>query len=60
MVSAACHKKSLAPSVIGVRFLYRAIQTAQTVLYETSAEVTNYVIAFCETMCKPGATEIEF
>ena len=27
---------------------------------ETSAEVTNYVIAFRETMWKPGATEIEF
>ena len=27
---------------------------------ETFAEVTNYVIAFCETMWKSGAIEIEF
>ena len=27
---------------------------------ETSAGVTNCVIAFCETMQKRGATEIEF
>ena len=27
---------------------------------ETSVEVTNYVIDFCETMWKPGVTEIEF
>ena len=27
---------------------------------ETSAEVTNYVIAFCETMWKSDATEIVF
>ena len=27
---------------------------------ETSSEVANYVFVFCETMWKPGATEIEF
>ena len=27
---------------------------------ETSADVTNYVNGLCETMCKSGATEIEF
>ena len=39
----------------GVKLLYGAIY-----ICETSAEVANYVIDFCETMWKPGATEIEF
>ena len=67
MVSAACHKKPLLPSVSGVRLLYKQPRQFYIGLYkqprqfcETSAEVTNYVIAFCETMRKPGATEIEF
>ena len=38
--------------------VYRDKQPEQ--FCETSAEVTNYVIAFCETMRKPVATEIEF
>ena len=53
VISAACHKKPLLLSVSGVRLLYGRF-------CETSAEVTNYLIAFCETMRKPGATEIEF
>ena len=58
VISAACHKKPLQPSVSGVGLLYR--QYRQPRLFcETSAEVTNYVVTFCETMWKPGATEIE-
>ena len=52
MVSAACHKKPLLLSVSNVRLPRQ--------FCETSAEVTNYVVASCETMGKPAATEIEF
>ena len=60
MISAACHKKSLLPSVSGVRLLYIGPCRQPNQFCETSAEVTNYISAFCETMRKPGATEIEF
>ena len=57
MISAACHKRPLLPSMSGVRLLGLYRQPKQ--FCETSAEVTNYVglITFCETMWKPGVTE---
>ena len=42
--------------VRGVKVLYRQPR----LFYKTSAEVTNYVSAFCETVWKRGTTEIEF
>ena len=46
-------------SLSGVRLLYGAFKQPRQ-FCETSTEVTNYVNAFCETMWKTGATEIEF
>ena len=56
---------------VGELFLLQVTKTHQSDYYiglykqprqfcETSAEVTNYVIAFCRTMWKVRATEIEF
>ena len=39
---------------------YIGLYKQPRLFWESSAEVTNYVIAFCETMWKTGATEIEF
>ena len=60
MISEACHKNPLPPSVSGVGLLYKVLYRHPRQFCETSAEVTNYVIAFCETMWKPGATDIKF
>ena len=59
MISAACHKKPLLLCVSGVKLLYRGKQKNRQ-FCETSAEVTNYVTAFCAIMQKPGTTEMEF
>ena len=55
----ACHKKPLLPSVSGVDY-YLGLYRQPRQFCEISAEVTSYVTAFCETMWKSGATEIEF
>ena len=55
----ACHKKPLLLSVSGVGLLYLAIWTTKTVL-QNVCRSQNYLIAFCETMWKPGAMEIKF
>ena len=59
MISVACHIQPITISLSGVRLLYGAFKRPGP-FCETSTEVTNYVNAFCETMWKTGATEIEF
>ena len=60
MISAACHKNPLVPSVSGVRLLYIGLYRQLRQFCDTCTEVTNYVIALCETVQKPRTTEIEF
>ena len=43
-----------------VLYYYIGLYRQPRQVCETSAEVANYVIDFCETMWKTGATEIEF
>ena len=59
MISAACHIKPLLYQSM-VSDYYIGLYKQPRLFCETSAEVTNYVIAFCEIMWKPEATEIEF
>ena len=58
VISAACHKNPLLLPVSGVGLYYIGLGRQPRQFCETSAEVTKYVIAFCEAMRKPGATEI--
>ena len=57
VISTACHKKPLLLSVSDVDY-YIGLYKQPRWFCETSAEVTNYAIAFCEIMGKPVATEI--
>ena len=59
MISAACHKKPLLLHAV-LSDYYIGLFRQPRQFCKTSAEVTNYRIAFCETMLKPGATEIVF
>ena len=59
MISVACHKKPLLLHAM-LSDYYIGLFRQSRQFCKTSAEVTNYLIAFCKTMLKPGATEIEF
>ena len=59
MISAASRKKkTLLLSVSGVTITIYGYIDKLGEFCETFVEVANYVIAFCETMWKHGATEI--
>ena len=57
MISAARHKRPLLLSM-SMSDYYIGLYRQPRLFCETSVEVTNYLIAFCENLWKAGATEI--